>query len=154
MRRVAVVNRTRGAQLGSCVGLANTWWLRTRGYLWRPPPEAGEGLLLTPCRAVHMFGMTFPLDVLYLDREGRAVAMYPRLEPWKRTAIQRRAFHTLELPAGVLEETGTLPGDLVSWRHMEHAPAAAPQAMLEAGLGAVGLRGPTTQSTAEVGGIR
>lgn len=156
MRRVSVVNRTRGEQLGYSVGLANTWWLRTRGYLWRPPPRTGEGLLLTPCRAVHMFGMTFPLDVLHIDREGRVVAAYPRLRPWRRTAMERRAFHTLELPVGVLEESGTLPGDLVSWRPVEEVPASSPRAMVTAAPGASGPRRkrPSRKTTAEVGGIR
>ena len=36
--------------------------------LGRPAPRPGEGLLLTPCSSVHMYGMRFPLDVAFLDR--------------------------------------------------------------------------------------
>ena len=103
-----------------------------------------------------MFGMTFPLDVLHLDREGRVVAVHRRLQPGRRTAMERRAFHTLELPAGVLEKTGTLPGDLVCWRPVEEVPASSPGAKVEAGPGAAGLRreSPSSKTTAEVGEIR
>ncbi len=45
--------------------------------LGRPAPKAGEGLLLTPCQSVHMYGMRFPLDVAFL--ESQTVWSWPRI---------------------------------------------------------------------------
>jgi len=113
VRYVRAVNRTRGRELGGRIGLADRWWLRARGLLGRPDLPAGEGLLLRPCRAVHMLGMTFPLDVAFLDSDGVVVALYRRLGPGARTRWHRHALAALELPAGTLAATGTVEGDII-----------------------------------------
>jgi uncharacterized membrane protein (UPF0127 family) len=41
------------------------------------------------------------------------VARYPRLAPGKHTRWHRAARAVLELPAGTLDETGTVEGDVV-----------------------------------------
>jgi hypothetical protein len=93
--------------------LADRWWLRLRGLLFRPQLGPGEGLLLAPCRAIHMAGMRYPIDVAFLTADGEVVALYPRLEPGARTAWHRNARSALELPAGTLAATGTAVGDIV-----------------------------------------
>ncbi|MGD8277555.1 MAG: DUF192 domain-containing protein [Gemmatimonadota bacterium] len=119
MKHLRIVNRTRDRELGSHVGLADQWWLRARGFMGRPRPEPGQGLLLSPCRAVHMHGMKYPLDVLFLDRQGRVMAAYPDLAPGRRTAWHGDARYALEVPAGTIGETGTCEGDLVAWLLVE-----------------------------------
>ncbi|MBA2323157.1 MAG: DUF192 domain-containing protein [Pseudonocardiales bacterium] len=107
------VNRTRGVTLGTRVGFADRWWLRARGLLGRKGLQSGEGLLLRPCRAVHMLGMAFPLDVAFLDSNGKAVALYHRLNPGALTRWHRCAIDVLELPAGTLARTATVEGDII-----------------------------------------
>jgi uncharacterized membrane protein (UPF0127 family)/tetratricopeptide (TPR) repeat protein len=110
-----VVNATRGRTLGDRVAVADRWWTRLRGLLGRPPLRPGEGLLITPCRGVHMFGMRYPLDVAFVDGAGGVVALYHALAPGRRTRMHRGAEHALELPAGVLRETETREGDTLAW---------------------------------------
>jgi uncharacterized protein len=112
MRVVRAANR-RGPLLGDRIAVADRWWPRFRGLLGRPGLEPGEGLLLEPCRAVHMLGMRFPLDVAFLDREGTVVAAYPNLSPGARTGWHRGAMRALELPAGTLAASGTREGDQI-----------------------------------------
>jgi len=129
MRELHVLNLTRGATLGDRVALADRWWLRMRGLLGRPPIAVGEGMLLSPCGAVHMRGMRYPLDVAILARDGRVVAVYPSLPPGGRTAWRHRGGHaTLELPAGTLGRTGTAPGDLLAWSPAPPTPSGSPRA--------------------------
>jgi uncharacterized membrane protein (UPF0127 family) len=113
MKRVRVVNRTRGLILGSEVAVADRWWLRLRGLLGRKHLRPGEGLLLTPCSSVHTFGMRFPIDVVFLAVNGEVVAVYPGMRPGRTSPLHRKARQTLELPHGTLEETGTAVGDLL-----------------------------------------
>jgi uncharacterized protein len=113
VRYVRAVNRTRDCVLGERVGMADRWWLRARGLLGRRTLEAGEGLLLRPCRAVHMLGMAFPLDVAFLDPGGAVVALYHDLRPGARTRWHRQALDALELPAGRLTASGTVEGDFI-----------------------------------------
>ena len=114
MRRIVVANATRGSVLGSEVGVADRWWLRLRGLLGRPPLEPGEGLLLDPCRAVHMLGMSYPLDVVFVDEKLTVVALYHELAPRARTGWHA-ARYALELPAGTLRDTDTRQGDALRW---------------------------------------
>jgi hypothetical protein len=115
MRRVAITNRARSTSLGARVEVADGFWTRLRGLLGRGGLEPGGGLLLTPCKGVHMMGMRFPLDVLLLDEGRRVVGAYRELAPGKRTKLHREARHALELPAGTIERTGTREGDEIAW---------------------------------------
>ncbi len=115
MRLLRVVNTRDHRELGGRVLLANRWLTRLRGMLARPAPLPGEGLLLSPCRSIHMYGMRYPLDVAFLDDRGGVVASYPALPPGARTRWHRQAVHALELPAGTLESSGTRVGDILIW---------------------------------------
>lgn len=119
MKLVEARNADRGTLLGASVGVADRWWHRLRGLSGRMGLEPGEGLLLDPCRAVHMFGMRFPIDVAFLARDGLVVAVYPSLAPGARTQYHRAARSALELPAGTLAATGTIPGDRIHWSVQE-----------------------------------
>jgi uncharacterized protein len=115
MRVVRVVNARLGRELGARIGMADSWLTRLRGMLARPEPANGEGLFLTPCSSVHMYGMRFPLDVAFLDRSGTVVAIYPSLAPGSRSRWHRNAAHALELRSGALSQSGTAVGDLLVW---------------------------------------
>jgi uncharacterized protein len=134
MRLLQVVNTGRDRELGSRIGLANSWLGRLRGMMGRPAPKSGEGLLLTPCRAVHMYGMRVPLDVVFLDAQGAVVASYPSLRPNSRTRWHREAVHALELPAGTLAVSGTRPGDVLAWFPRDVSPRQADHRAMGAAL--------------------
>jgi uncharacterized membrane protein (UPF0127 family) len=118
MRWLRVVNTRLERELGARVGLADGWLSRLRGMLGRPMPGEGEGLLLTPCRSIHMLGMRYPLDVAFLDRTGAVVAIYPSVAPGLTTRGHRKAAHALELSAGALKESGTVVGDVLVWSEL------------------------------------
>jgi uncharacterized protein len=125
VKTLHVLNATRGAVLGARVGLADGWWSRCRGLLGRRSLPAGEGLLLSPCRSIHMFGMRFPIDVVFMTGDGTVVENYPDLAPGRRTRWHRDARHALELPAGTIAATGTRAGDRLTWAP-ELSPSAPP----------------------------
>jgi hypothetical protein len=115
MNQVRVVQDGSGIRVGSRVAVADSWWRRFRGLLARPPLRKGEGLLLLECGSVHTVGMAHSIDVAFLDAEGRVVRSIARLRPWRVGLGGTDAVHALELPAGRLDETGTVPGDRLSW---------------------------------------
>jgi hypothetical protein len=88
---------------------------RMRGLLGRPPLRPGQGLLIDPCAAVHMFGMGYAIDVAFLARDGRIEKLVPGLAPW-HVASCRGARMTLELPAGAIAAAGLAPGQVLAWR--------------------------------------
>jgi hypothetical protein len=78
--------------------VADSAWSRMRGLLGRRGLESGEGLLLRPAGSVHTFFMRFPIDVIFLSREGEVLKVARALPAW-RTAGARRAKAALELAA-------------------------------------------------------
>jgi uncharacterized protein len=93
----------------SCA-VAETPLARLKGLLGRKELAPGEGLLLKPASAVHTSFMRFPIDVVFLDRELRVLAVATNLKPW-RAAARRGARAVLELPAGECKRRDIRPGD-------------------------------------------
>jgi len=104
-------DRTRSA-VALEVDVAATRATRRRGLLGRESLGATEGLLLTPCKAVHTVGMRFPIDVIFIDRDGRAVRIVPALAPW-RIAMSARAKAVIELAAGTAAAADIRIGDML-----------------------------------------
>lgn len=86
-------------------------WSRLRGLLGHAPLQSGEGLLLRGEQAIHTVGMTFAIDALFLDRDGRVIHLINEMPPFRLSRIVWRGQDILELPAGKIIETGTLLGD-------------------------------------------
>ena len=122
MTLLRVTNKTRNSVLGGRITIADRWWSRFRGFLGRAEPQEGEGLLLMPAKSIHMYGMRFPLDVLFLDRTGRVVGRHVDLRPGERTDWYADAEYALELPVGTIESADTKVGDQISWSQAEEIP--------------------------------
>ena len=125
MSYARLTNVTRGRVLGTRIAVADRWWLRLRGLLGRPPLVVGAGLLLTPCRAVHTFGLSYPVDVAFVDGGGAVVALYQRLAPSRYSRWHKAAAYALELPVGTLAMTGTREGDTLAWHFLAGWPQGA-----------------------------
>ena len=106
-----VRNRTRGATLASHVELADSPRARRIGLLKRDKLNPGQGLWLYPTQAIHTFGMRFPIDVVFIDRQLRVKRIYHRLAPFRLTSLVWSAQSVLELPSGSLAGTNTSVGD-------------------------------------------
>jgi hypothetical protein len=91
-------------------GLARTIWTRTRGLLGRPPLGPGVGLWIEPCQGVHTCFMSFPIDVVFVDREGTILAVREGMRSWRFTRIYGQARAVLELAAGEARRIGLAPG--------------------------------------------
>lgn len=102
-RRFASLPRVRAG--GRVVPVARGLRARLLGLARLDAGEAGPGLLIPRCHAVHTFGMRFELDLVFLDRHGRALAVRRRVPP-RRFAACRGAVAVLELPAGEGGESG------------------------------------------------
>jgi len=84
--------------LGFDIPVAMTPLSRLLGLALIDRREAGAGLLIPGCHAVHTLGMRFPLDLLFFDRDGRVVEIC-RDVPAGRFFRCRRAASVLELPS-------------------------------------------------------
>lgn len=62
--------------------LALTRRARLRGLLFRKP--GFPPMVLAPCNDVHTWGMTRPIDVAFLDRDGRVIESHVHVGPRRR----------------------------------------------------------------------
>lgn len=115
MRLGALFDQKRGRCVVRKVWKAASAWERMRGLLGRDRLGDSEALLLEPCRSVHCMGMRYPLDLVYIDRQGRVCKLVYDVKPWRFSA-SLQAHATLELAAGVLAATGIKLGDVVAWQ--------------------------------------
>ncbi len=117
MRMYEALNRSRQTVLASKCEVADSGWGRMKGLLGRSAVEfpAGMGLWLVPANSIHTIGMSFPIDVAYLDRTGRVIHMYHKLPPLRVAAIKFKTRSILELPAGTLARTRTEVGDILEF---------------------------------------
>lgn len=83
-----------GREVPVAVGLR----IRTLGLAFLDRAEAGPGLLIPRCAAVHTFGMRFPLEVRFLAPDGSVLATRHAVAP-RRFVAHRGASAVLELPA-------------------------------------------------------
>jgi uncharacterized membrane protein (UPF0127 family) len=107
---VRVQNSTRGVSLGDSIAIASDSKTRRTGLLRHRELAPGEGLWIARCEAVHTFGMKFAIDVAFLSRSKRILKIRRSLAV-RRISICLRAYSVLELPAGMLDATGTGIGD-------------------------------------------
>ena len=85
---------------------------RMRGLLGRRDLASDEGVLLRPAGSVHTFFMHFPIDVVFLDRDGRVLRIAPAVPPWRSVAA-RGARSVLEVRAGECARRGLSAGDVL-----------------------------------------
>ncbi|HEV7770804.1 MAG TPA: DUF192 domain-containing protein [Solirubrobacterales bacterium] len=84
--------------LGIEVPEASGFRSRLRGLAGVSVERAGNGLLIPRCASIHTFGMRFPLDLFFLDRDGEPLAVR-RGVPARRFFSARDAVAVLEVPA-------------------------------------------------------
>lgn len=110
-----MIRQADGAVLVERLELARGFFSRARGLMGRALLPRGAGLLIEPCSSVHMMFMRFPLDVVFLRREGesggRVVGVRAGLRPWLGMAMCRGATSALEVPAGEAARQGIAVGD-------------------------------------------
>jgi uncharacterized membrane protein (UPF0127 family) len=65
---------------------------------------------LRPARRFHTFGIRFPIDVLFVNRQGHVVKQRADM-PRGRLTGALRAFAVIELAAGAIDRVGVRKGD-------------------------------------------
>lgn len=93
-----LVNARSGAVVATDVEIAATRATRRRGLLGRSGLDPQAALVLSPCLSVHTAFMKFPIDAVFVDRDG-VVRRVVALPAW-RAAVDVGARAVIELAAG------------------------------------------------------
>jgi uncharacterized protein len=89
---------------------------RMRGLLFKPPLKTDEALLITSCNSVHMFGMTYPIDLIFLDKNGVILKLVNQLQPWRISSCLK-ANMVVELPENSLKNMYISNGQQLEWHN-------------------------------------
>lgn len=105
------IDCTSGKELAPNLAVADTFFTRLKGLLGKNELPHGEGLWIKHCNSVHTFGMQFPIDVVFLDKENCVVGLAKTLRPNRISRIYSSASSVIELPAGTIDAANTVAGD-------------------------------------------
>lgn len=117
-----LVDRESGRVVAERVSVANSWFSRLRGLMFRRELPAGEALLLVPCDSVHTHWMRFAIDVAMLDEKGRVVEVHEDVAPWRFVQPAKKSHAVLEFPA---KKAGVAPGDRLMIEGVGNADCAS-----------------------------
>ena len=113
--RLRIENASKNVRLAEDARLANRYWSRLVGLLGRSHLSAGEGLVLAPGNAIHTLFMRMAIDVIFVDKDGEVVKTAVNVRPFRVVLCPLRTRYTVELPVGVIEQTGTAVGDRIEF---------------------------------------
>jgi uncharacterized membrane protein (UPF0127 family) len=109
--RLTVHNLSRDVRLVRSGRIADNVARRVIGLLLERELAQGGGLWIVPCNSIHSMGMRFVFDALFLDKDLRVVHLMQEMKPWRVSKMIFAAKSVLELPPGLIAESGTAVGD-------------------------------------------
>lgn len=93
-------NLTRNQLLAHKVRYCDHFWSRVVGLLGTREADQDQACWLIPCNGIHTFGMSYPIDAFFLNKENRIVAIFRRLEPNRASPIFPEAHSVVEFASG------------------------------------------------------
>lgn len=94
--------------------IATGFFQRLRGLLFTGTLNKNHGMYIKPCSDVHSIGMTYPLDVVFFDKESKVI----KLANLPTRSMQRckGAAGVVELPEGSIKRLGIQLSDLITYK--------------------------------------
>ncbi len=107
---VYVYNKTKEAFLALRVKVADTVLGRLVGLLGTRSLKPESGVWIVPGNSIHTIGMLFTIDVVFIDKNFRVVALRELVRPFSIRS-HFRAESVIELPAHTIFKSRTEVGD-------------------------------------------
>ncbi len=106
-------NLSKGNMLLDNVRIANSFFSRLKGLLEVERLEVGQGLIITPCNSIHTFGMKFPIDVAFVDKNHVVIHIMANIPSGKISPIVKGAKYVIEARAGEYNAKNLEVGDKI-----------------------------------------
>ncbi len=108
-------NRSQGRKMiARQLFLADTFWKRLQRLVSKDELLLDEAVLIVPSSCLNTYFLSMPVDVVFLDQEGKVVKMLESVMPWQ-TVCEKKAQAVLELAAGALCRHRCQIGDQLTW---------------------------------------
>lgn len=109
-----IINKSNNSVLADNVIVADTFFYRLKGLMFKRTFEDNSAIVLYPCNSIHTFFMKFSLDVIFLSNDYKVIYLMKNIGPRRISPIVKNAKIVLELPSGVINKTGTKLGDFLN----------------------------------------
>ena len=93
--------------------VADSFFTRFKGLMFRRSIPEDYALHITPCNQVHMLNMRFSIDVIYLDASGRVVKIDENVQPGKICKTVKNAKSVIEVTSFYSSENNIRQGDII-----------------------------------------
>lgn len=107
------MNASKSTIVASNLKEARDFFSRLKGLIGRSILRDGEGLWMARCRAIHTFGMRFPLDVVFINGDMIVKKAVKSVHPFCPLVGCLSAKGVLELPEGTIERAQLQIGDKI-----------------------------------------
>ena len=108
-----IKNLTQGKVLADKVIIARSFKSRLQGLIGKQSLEKNAALVLPNCNGIHTFFMRFPIDVLFLDAQGKAVGKIEALAPFRISPVFWSAKTAIEFPPQTIKNSASQIGDII-----------------------------------------
>jgi uncharacterized protein len=110
-----ITNVTRAQTLASTAKKCDSFLGRFVGLMFSKSLPTGEGIVIDPCKQIHMFWMFYAIDAIFIDKSGTVVGIAKSIKPWRISKMFSKAQSVIEVPSGTTDNTGTDVGDQIKF---------------------------------------
>ncbi|HKL10306.1 MAG TPA: DUF192 domain-containing protein [Clostridia bacterium] len=118
MKKLTAYSEKRKERIISDINLTDNFMERFLGLMGKTDVGA-EALIIEPCKSIHMFFMKMMIDAVFLDKNGRIIAMEKNLMPWSVSGIYKNGRSVMEMPSGSADRLGLECGEVLRFFEKE-----------------------------------
>lgn len=109
-----VYNSSKNNLIADDVKIAKTFIKRTFGLIPKSSILKDEGLVIYPCFSVHTFFMKFAIDILFINKQNKVIALYQNVKPYRILPIHPNSHYVIELAADVISTKNIEKDDFIT----------------------------------------
>ena len=107
-----IVNKSKGKPICNKAELANNYFSRLMGLMFRKSLGNDECLAFYNAPSIHTCFMRFPLDLVFIDKDKKVIKICEGIKPW-RFVISRGSYLTLEFSPNKISTENIELGDIL-----------------------------------------
>lgn len=77
--------------------IANTFFKRLKGLLGKRTLPANKAIVIYPCKAIHTWFMRFPIDCIFLNKDGEVLHVIKNMKPFRVSPVILKAYYVVEM---------------------------------------------------------
>ncbi|VAX37455.1 hypothetical protein MNBD_UNCLBAC01-523 [hydrothermal vent metagenome] len=108
-----ILNKTKKNIIAEQATVADTFISRMVGLLAHKSLLSNEALIITQCNSIHMFFMSFAIDVIFVNKRDEVVGLIRNIKPFRLSPIFWKSSYAIEVSVGVIDLSKTELGDVL-----------------------------------------